>query len=126
MSLINEALKKAQRQRNEEQADLIAPMPGGGGSGAPLVKRTSARSTQSIMLLATGGIALFVVCVVVSVIWINRPAPRKPMAIKSSATKSSVPAPAPAIIVVPLPSPASGVSKTIEPIAVPVAGRAPA
>jgi len=32
MSLINDALKKAARQRAEEQADMTPIMPGGGGS----------------------------------------------------------------------------------------------
>jgi hypothetical protein len=110
MSLINEALKKAQRQRNEEQAELTAPMPGG---GSRLSKRTPALSTQSMMLVAAGGIALFVVCVVVTVIWINRPtpgprAPAKPAIAKTRAELSpSIP------IIVPL----AGRAQTAEPIA---------
>lgn len=100
MSLINEALKKAQRQRNEE-AELAAPMPGGGGRPA---KRGQRLSTQSLVLLATVGVALFVVCVVVSVIWINRPSPAKPLPVKPVAAKSAADAStaAPAPIVVPL------------------------
>jgi hypothetical protein len=75
MSLINEALKKAQRQRAEEQANLAPPMPGG---GSHRVRRSApALSTQTILLLAGGGIALFVVAVVVTVLWINRPGPAK-------------------------------------------------
>ncbi len=107
MSLINEALKKAQRQRNEEQAELTAPMPGG---GSRLSKRANALSTQSIVLLAAGGIALFVVCVVVTVIWINRPEPGKPAANKPVTTKTGA-EPSPTIpIVVPL----AGRAKTAE------------
>jgi len=108
MSLINDALKKAQRQRNEE-AELAAPMPGGGRRPS---KRGTALSTQSIVVLATVGIALFVVCVVVSVIWINRPAPTKPLPAKSAVTKTASEAPTPAPIVVPL----AGGAKTAEPV----------
>jgi hypothetical protein len=75
MSLINEALKKAQRQRHDEQAELGAPLPGG---GARVTRRQKSLSTQTIVLLAGSGIALFVVCVVGAVLWINRPAPTKP------------------------------------------------
>ena len=75
MSLINEALKKAQRQRAEEQANLAPPMPGGGGHR---VRRSApALSTQTIVLLAGGGITLFVSCVAATVLWINRPDPAK-------------------------------------------------
>jgi len=70
MSLINEALKKAQRQRAEDTSDFSAPMPGGG-------RRTPAPvpglSVQTLVLLASGGIVLFVVCVVGAVSWLNRP-----------------------------------------------------
>jgi hypothetical protein len=85
MSLINEALKKAQRQRNEE-AELAAPMPGGGGRSA---QRSHGLSTQSLVLLATVGIALFVVCVVMSVIWINRPSPSQTLPVKPLASVKS-------------------------------------
>jgi len=103
MSLINEALKKAQRQRNEA-AELAAPMPGGGGRPKP---RGHGLSTQSLVLLAAVSIALFVVCVVVSVIWINRPSPTQTLLAKSLApsldkSTSQVSTATPAPIIVPL------------------------
>ncbi len=71
MSLINEALKKAQSERTGDTADFSAPMPGGG-------RRTPARapglSVQTLVLLASGGIVLFVISVVGAVSWLNRPA----------------------------------------------------
>jgi hypothetical protein len=82
MSLINEALKQAQRQRAKEQADLAAPMP---GSGGPTMRRTApALSSQTLVLLVGGGITLFVVCVVAAVLWINRPDPAKPAPVKNA------------------------------------------
>jgi hypothetical protein len=98
MSLINEALKKAQRQRAEDRADLAPPMPGGGGHR---IRRSApALSTQTIVLLAGGGISLFVVAVVVTVLWINRPEPARPGPAKSplaAATENTVTA-APVIV----------------------------
>jgi hypothetical protein len=64
MSLINDALKKAARQRAEAQADLSTLMPGGGGSrasghGAPMRK-------QTVALIAGAAVALAVVSAVVT------------------------------------------------------------
>jgi len=120
MSLINEALKKAQRQRHDEQAELSAPMPGG---GPRLARRSKSVSTQTLVLLAGGGIALFVICVVGTVLWINRPAPAKPAAAKPAATPSVVAAP-----VTPAPtvaSPAAAASKPPAPVAVAAAEVSP-
>ena len=79
MSLINEALKKAQRERAGETADFSAPMPGGG-------RRTPASAPgltfQTLVLLAGGGVVLFVVCVVGAVSWLNRPATPRATATK--------------------------------------------
>ena len=110
MSLINEALKKAQRQRHDEQAELGAPVPGG---GARVARRQKSLSTQSIVLLAGSGIALFVVCVVGAVLWINRPAPAKPAPIKPAPAPSPVvAAPTPPPVVV---TPAPVATKPITP-----------
>jgi hypothetical protein len=103
MSLINEALKKAQRQRHDEQAELGAPLPGG---GARVTRRQKSLSTQTIVLLAGSGIALFVVCVVGAVLWINRPAPTKPAPPRPEPTPSTVaaaPAQPPPLVVTPAP-----------------------
>lgn len=67
MSLINEALKKAQRQRNEEIADA-PPVPGGGR----IVKRGQARSANTILLLGAGAFVLVVLSVVATIFLVNR------------------------------------------------------
>lgn len=103
MSLINEALKKAQRQRHEEQAELGAPMPGG---GPRVVRRQKSLSTQTLVLLAGSGIALFVVCVVGAVLWINRPTPVKPAPGKPAPAATPVvaaPVNPPPVIITPAP-----------------------
>jgi hypothetical protein len=80
MSLINEALKKAQRLRQEEPA-----------SGSPasesapadrVIKRSPPKSTHTMVLLVAGGVVLVVLSVVVTVFLLNRPsdAPAPPVA----------------------------------------------
>ena len=101
MSLINEALKKAQRQRHDEQAGFGAPMPGG---GTRVVRRQKSLSTQTLVLLAGGGIALFVVCVVGAVLWINQPAPAKPAPNRPAASSvTSAPLNPPPVVATPAP-----------------------
>jgi hypothetical protein len=81
MSLINDALKKAARQRAEEQGD-VALMPGGGRSsrqGQPMRK-------QTLVLIIAAAVALVVVSVVVTGIL---------MAGKPPAVVASVAKPAP-------------------------------
>lgn len=72
MSLINEALKKAQRLRQEDSA------PGSDASeSAPadrVIKRSPPKSTNTMVLLVAGGVALIVLSVVVTVFLLNRPA----------------------------------------------------
>ncbi len=80
MSLINEALKKAQRLRQEE------PAPGNPTSeSAPtdrVIKRSPPRSTNTMILLVVGGVVLVVLSVVATVFLLNRPsdAPVAPVA----------------------------------------------
>lgn len=97
MSLINEALKKAQRLRSNEPAE-IAPMPGG---EARVTKRGQPRTTQQLLLIASGGLVLVVLSVVITVWLINR-APAEKSSAKSAAPKISTattPAgPAPTIV----------------------------
>src|SRR5258708_3075016 len=79
MSLINEALKKAQKLRTGDPATL-APMP-----GRPRVaKRGAARSTQQLVLIASGAVVLVILSVVGTFWFVNRtPAPgSKPIAAK--------------------------------------------
>jgi hypothetical protein len=85
MSLINEALKKAQRLRGEEAADSsgsseVAPRTAG--------KRGQPQSANTMVLLASGALVLVVLSVVFTVYLVNRPA--KPVA----AVATSKPGPA--------------------------------
>jgi len=101
MSLINEALKKAQKQRNAETA---AALPAASG---PIAKRAKPRSAKSVVLLAGGAAGLVVVSVVVTLFLFRRhpvaepakPAPPVVAAPVTPAPKSASeepPAPAPA------------------------------
>ena len=63
MSLINEALKKAARQRAEEQADVIPPMPGGGGRSSG---QRQSMGTQTLVLIAGAALVLIVVSAVIT------------------------------------------------------------
>lgn len=78
MSLINEALKKAQRQRNEGAADA-PPMPGG-----QIGKRGQPRGFNLILLIGSGALVLVVLSVAVTVYLLNRPAERSASAVASA------------------------------------------
>jgi len=67
MSLINDALKKAAHQRAQEQADLAAPMPGGGARP----RQASPPRTQNMVLVGGGAIALVVVSAVLTGIFVS-------------------------------------------------------
>ena len=75
MSLINEALKKAQRVRTGDLSDALPPMPGG---SPRIAKRSQPRTSQQFVLIAAGIITLIVLSVVVTVFWVNRPSEPKP------------------------------------------------
>lgn len=115
MSLINEALKKAQRLRTEDQAASAAE-PGGEG---PVAKRGRARSANSMVLLGAGAIVLVVMSVVVTVFLLNRPDTPKPIATAAPSAKATEtpPASAPAPIII---------APEIKPVAVAPTEAAPA
>lgn len=122
MSLINDALKKAARQRAEEQADVVAPMPGGGSrrvsrQGAPM-------RTQTLILIGAAALVLVVVSVVVTGILITGKPETKPVAAATQAPSATpTQAPAPKIV---LPPPAVAVSVPQQTTPAPVAAAAPA
>lgn len=95
MSLINEALKKAQRSRSGDPGDL-APVPG----GARITKRGQPPSAKAIVLYAAGALVLFVLAVVGTVLVLNRPSPSATIAAaKPAAPAKAVPeAGSPAIV----------------------------
>jgi hypothetical protein len=72
MSLINDALKKAQRARSTDAGDLAPPTTGGGR----IAKRGQPLSAKSIVLYSSGVLVLFVIAVVATVYVLNRPETR--------------------------------------------------
>jgi hypothetical protein len=100
MSLINDALKKAQRQRTNNPFGVEPPMPGGGGRVA---KRGKAMQSQSIMLIVAGSAVLVVLSVVVTVFLVNGKHTPKPSAavaqtVAPTAPIAAVAEPLPALI----------------------------
>jgi hypothetical protein len=73
MSLINEALKKAQRQRSDQQPGVTA---GPQSSGAPVEKRGKPMRAQSLLMLGAAATVLIVLSVVVTVYLVNRQPPQ--------------------------------------------------
>lgn len=95
MSLINEALKKAQKVRTGDSPTELPPMPG----GEPFAgKRAQSRSTQTILMLAAGGAVLVAISVAITFWLVNRvPAeksPAAPLAAKPVPAAAATPTPA--------------------------------
>lgn len=74
MSLINEALKKAQRSRSAGADHGLPPLPGGGH----VAKRGQAQSANTMVLLGSGAVVLVVLSVAVTIYLVNRPAKTPP------------------------------------------------
>jgi len=115
MSLINEALKKAQRQRAAEASTA------GDAESAPgrVAKRPQAMRAQTVILLAAAATVLIVFSVVVTVYWLN--AAPEPKRIAAPVTPKPAPAAAsdPRPIVVPAAaSPAGAAPASTPPAAV--------
>jgi hypothetical protein len=94
MSLINDALKKAAKQRAQEQANVVAPMPGGGGRGYP---ESRPKSMQTMVLIGAGAVALIVVSVMITGMMLTRTPETKPATtvVAPAAVQTSTPAAAP-------------------------------
>ena len=82
MSLINEALKRAQRTRSAGSGDFMPPTPGG---DVRVARRRPPLSAKFIVLYASGGLLLFVLAVVGTVYVLNRPATPVPSTIPEQA-----------------------------------------
>jgi hypothetical protein len=127
MSLINDALKKAARQRAQE-SNAVPPMPGSGGYVQSAGQ--GPMSTQTMVLIGAAALVLIVVSAVVTGMLIagkfdsKRPAPVAAEVIRAPAPAA---APAPAIsISVPKPTPAPVVAAAPPPVTpAPVAAAAP-
>lgn len=125
MSLINEALKKAQRQRHDDPSAPVPPVPGGG----TIARRGQPRSAKSLVLISAGAVVLVVLSVVFTVYLVNRPAPSPPkVATAKPAAPKAEPPPKP-IVVPPIATggaaPASATASTPAITPPPVATRAP-
>ena len=121
MSLINDALKKAARQRAEEQADVVAPMPGGGnrhaqGSVGPM-------RTQTMVLIGAAALGLIVVSAVVTGVFVAGKSEQK------TGTMAPVPTPTPSPQKVVVQSPVIALPQVLQtsaPSPTPVAATKPA
>ena len=97
MSLINEALKKAQRQRSDHPPGSPA------GSAGGFEPRVQANRTQSIVLIAAGAAVLVVCSVGLTIYLVNRPPPVAPEPVVAAApvqvsTTATADSPSPVII----------------------------
>ena len=116
MSLINDALKKAQKLRTQEPAETAPPMP---GATPKVAKRAQPRSTQSLLLLVTGGVVLIGLSVAVTVYLISSK-PSSAVAAKPAGPKpADATAANPPVIKVPMIAPAPETTPAnTEPVAV--------
>ena len=97
MSLINDALKKAQLQRTGNPADL-PPMPGGGHAAHGL-RRGAPLPAQTLTLVVASAVAAAVVAVVLTVYFFNRsPAPARPVPRPVAAAPAPAATPSPVIV----------------------------
>lgn len=110
MSLINEALKKAQRQRGDP---VIAAAAAVAGSSAPIAKREPPRTTQTMLILGAGGVLLVVLSAVGTAYWLSRPAAKPSPVVPVAATtpQPKMASAAPALIVPAIPPPTEAASK---------------
>jgi hypothetical protein len=123
MSLISEALKKAQRMRTSESSASAAPFASGGGT---MGRRGRPRATSPVAWIFAGA-TVVVSLAVVTTVFLLRPAPTALAAAKSASappaanTSSATPAaPAvPASVILPAPKPAEPAPAVSEAIAPP-------
>ena len=111
MSLINEALKKAQRVRHDGPAEPLAPV---AAAGAPrIAKRERAKSPATMLLIGGGVLVLIAASVVATIFLVNRPAAPAPAPV-AAATPKAAPAPA-ALTLTPASAPAPVIPVTEPP-----------
>ncbi len=128
MSLINDALKKAARQRAEEQADIALPAQTGRRKRIP--RHGAPMSAQTLVLLAAGAVTLIVASVVITGILITGRLEPRAAAVATPQPATPAPKPPPVVVVqVPRPAdvPAAPVRQPTPqpPTAAPVAQAAP-
>jgi hypothetical protein len=93
MSLINEALKKAQRLRTEETTDSSSAV---SYTGTHPAKRSQAHAGNTMVLIGSGALVLIVLSVVFTVYLVNRPAKPAHSVATTPAPKASSESPSPA------------------------------
>jgi len=71
MSLINNALKKAQRQRATDVIDPLSPLPGGRTSASRTIRRGRSLSAQTLVMIGGGVAGLIALSVVVTVLFLR-------------------------------------------------------
>ena len=97
MSLINDALKKAARQRSEEQADVAPPSQWGGRKRIP--RRGAPMTVKTLVLLLGGGAVLIVASVIVTFVMVARK-PEPKAAVEATPTPvAPTPEPPPTVTV---------------------------
>jgi hypothetical protein len=93
MSLINEALKKAQRMQHEETATVsAAPYP----VGRHAARRETSSHSPNLVLMGTGALVIVVLSVFFTVYLINRPSDSNRVAQSTATPPAATPAPTPA------------------------------
>jgi hypothetical protein len=135
MSIINDALKKAARQRAQEENDLGSLMPGSHHGQSPRGKKKN--STQTIVLISAAALVLIVVSVVATGIFVAAKPQAAPVAAERPVPTPVAPAvQAPAVALISIPKavsmyptpvavaeerPAIALAPTLAPTAVPTA-----
>jgi hypothetical protein len=121
MSLINDALKKAARQRAEEQGET-APMPGG---GRRVSRQAGPMRKQTFVLIVAAAVALVVVSAVITgILMTGKPEAKPPVAARPS-PEATVPEATPRIVVQ-APAIAVSLPAVAAPVAVAIPSPSPA
>lgn len=106
MSLINEALKKAQKLRNESAGS-------GQAASDTVAKRPQPRSANSTIILAAGAFLIVILTMVLTALWFTKPAASAPVADSRKQVAPSAPEPVrdtPSLVVPSITLPASTVA----------------
>ena len=92
MSLINDALKKAQRQRTGDPGSALPTMQGGG-------RGPSKMGTPMLVLIGAGLVLLVVLAVVATVMYVSPKTPEPVAAVTKPAAPAAAPSKAPQVVV---------------------------
>ncbi|HTQ31630.1 MAG TPA: hypothetical protein VMI53_10520, partial [Opitutaceae bacterium] len=98
MSLINDALKKAQKRHASGAAPLPPPVPGGAPADRPAARRSPLPS-QLVILCALGAAVLIALSVLATVYLLRRPSAPGPVAAQPAAIPVPVEKPATPVLV---------------------------